>query len=69
MVILKRQVWEKINGEMAQTTFPNWPELLLHPLGFTFAGQDLVAVDYEGWKEKVRQYQQRGDVEHGTEIV
>lgn len=61
MVILKRQVWEEINGETTPTTFPNWPDLLLSPLSFAFAGQDLVAVNYEVWKEKVRQYQQRGD--------
>lgn len=47
MIILKCQVWEEINGETTPTTFPNWPELLLSPLSFAFAGQDLVAVDYQ----------------------
>jgi hypothetical protein len=61
--------YEAINGETTPTTFPNWPDLLLHPLGFTFAGQDLVAVNYEVWKEKVRKYQQRGGAAHGTETV
>jgi hypothetical protein len=69
MVILKRQVWEEINGETTPTTFPNWADFLSSPLSFAFAGQDLVAADYEVWKEKVRQYQQRGGAEHGTEIV
>ena len=69
MVILKRYVWEQINGETRPVSFPHWPDLLLHPLRFAFAGQDLIAVDYEVWKEKVRQYQQRGGAARGSETA
>jgi len=69
MVILKRYVWEQINGETRPVSLPHWPDLLLHPLRFAFAGQDLIAVDYEVWKEKVRQYQQRGGAARGSETA
>jgi hypothetical protein len=69
MVILKHRVWEQINGATRSTSFPHWPDLLLHPLRFTFAGQDLIAVDYEVWKERVRLYQQRGGAEGGSETA
>jgi hypothetical protein len=69
MVILKHRVWEQINGETHSTSFPHWPNLLLHPLRFAFAGQELIAVDYGVWKEKVRQYQQRGGAAGGSETA
>ena len=64
-VVMLRVVWEQINGVATPTPFPHWPEVLRQPVVFVFAGQEWIAVSYEVWKEKIKQYQQRGGIRHG----
>lgn len=66
-VIIKAEHWQLINGDVIPIVFPNWRETLLHPARFDFAGIDFVAVDYEGWKEKILRYQLRKVKEYGSQ--
>jgi hypothetical protein len=59
--------WQLINGDVIPIAFPNWRETLPHPARFDFAGIDFVAIDYEGWKEKILRYQLRKVNEDGSQ--
>lgn len=56
-VILRSDIWNEIDGDTQQMTFPNWPVNFFTPVVFEFHGTIWVAVSYQIWKTKVLAHQ------------
>jgi hypothetical protein len=60
IVIVTEQAWHRINGETVTGDLTRAAQLLPDIVGVTFLGYHLVVVDYEIWKQKVRDRQYVG---------
>jgi hypothetical protein len=58
-VISKSEHWQKVNGEADLIIFPNWPTNFFKPMKFQFKNTWWYAISYDGWKNKILNYQQR----------
>jgi hypothetical protein len=60
-VLLKRAVWDEIDGETVFGTLDHALGTPITPVEISVSGEALVVIDYDAWKEKIRAYQARGD--------
>jgi len=60
-VILRPELWNKIDGTTQPMIFPNWPADFSQPVTFDFQGTNWVAVSYQIWKNNMLIYQQQGE--------
>jgi hypothetical protein len=61
IVILTAEAWRRLNGETVGSDLVHAAQWLPQMVGVTFLGYDLVVIEYERWKRKVRQRQPEGD--------
>jgi hypothetical protein len=59
-VILRLELWRRLDGETRPIIFPKWPENFSKPATFDFGGMQWVAVSYDVWKVKILALQQQG---------
>lgn len=61
VVIMPRAVWDKMDGDPQTAKLEQAVTLLPQPVAIRVKGQELIVVEYNLWKEKIRALQERGE--------
>lgn len=56
-VLLRPEVWEAINGDTVAGTWDKFAYKWPHPVRIKQSGYDVVAIEYEEWKQRVLHWQ------------
>jgi hypothetical protein len=65
VVFLQPAVWNELNGDTQLTNLQGLAMVLPQPARIEHRGRTLVVVDYELWKERVKQHQSEKESENG----